>query len=180
MAAATEWNVTPDERSATYRADELMAHAPGRWLRAVDVRAPAPAVFRRLCHLRAAPYSYDWVDNLGRRSPRGLLPWCEELEVGQRVMTIFTLESFVPDVEMTLVMRQGRPRTVFGDLAVTYRVEPSPCSPGDTRLVAALRVQDPPGPLPAARRAALARGDLLMMRKQLRTLGALAERDVHG
>lgn len=179
MVVATEWNVTAHERTASYRADELLADAPGRWLRAVDVRAPAPAVFRRLCQLRAAPYSYDWLDNAGRRSPRALLPWCEDLAVGQAVMTIFTLESFVPDRELTLLMGAGRPRTVFGDLAVTYRVDPAAHRPAETRLVAALRVQDPPGPFPAARRAALAWGDLLMMRKQLRTLAALAERDVH-
>ena len=176
MVAATEWNVHDEERTARYRADDLLPAAPGRWLRAVDVHAPACAVFRRLCQLRAAPYSYDWLDNWGRRSPRELLPWCTDLAVGQDVMTIFTLESFVEDAEMTLVMRPGWPQRVFGELALTYVVRDA--GAGSTRLVAAMRVADPAGAWAQTRRRLLARGDLLMMRKQLRTLAALAEDDV--
>lgn len=174
---AVEWNIRDDERARTYRADELMPAAPGRWLRAVDVAAPPSAVYRRLCHLRAAPYSYDLLDNFGRRSPRQLLPWCEDLEVGQPVMTIFTLESFVPDREMTVEISPGWPRAVFGRLAVTYRVDDGAAADGGCRLVAVLRVADPPGVLRGARRRALAHGDLFMMKRQLRTLAALSEAD---
>lgn len=174
---ATRWGVTPVEVEAGYGCDALLPDAPGRWLRAVPVEAAARTVFRRVCQLRAAPYSYDLLDNRGRRSPRELLPWCWDLTPGATFMTIFTLVSSVEDREVTLVLKPGRPTRVFGPLAVTYRVEPV----GDrrSRLVAVLRVEGGRGLPGAARRRALAWGDLLMMRKQLRTLADLARHDEH-
>jgi hypothetical protein len=74
--------------------------------RGVTVRARAPVVFRWLCQLRVAPYSYDWLDNLGRRSPRTLTPGAERLELGQRVMGIFELVGFEPDRHLTLRLRK--------------------------------------------------------------------------
>ena len=175
---ATAWGVTEAETAARYRCDEVLPQAPGRWLRAAPVAAAAPTVFRRLCQLRAAPYSYDLLDNFARRSPRELLPWCWDLEPGQTVMTIFTLESFVADREMTLVMKPGGPTRVFGELALTYQVVS--CDGGRSRLVAALRVAGGDSWPARVRRRALAWGDLVMMRKQLRTLAALAAADERG
>ena len=34
--------------------------------------APAEAVWPWVAQVRLAPYSYDWIDNRGRRSPRKL------------------------------------------------------------------------------------------------------------
>jgi len=175
---ATAWGVTEADIAARYRCDEVLPQAPGRWLRAVPVAAAAATVFRRLCQLRAAPYSYDLLDNFARRSPRELLPWCWDLEPGQTVMTIFTLESFVADSEMTLVMKPGGPTRVFGELAVTYQVVADD-GPG-SRLVAVLRVAGGASWLSRARRRVLAWGDLVMMRKQLRTLAGLAAADERG
>ena len=174
MTTATSWGATTQDAAATYRCDELMPAAPGRWLRAIDVDAPARVTFRWVCQLRAAPYSYDWLDNRGRRSPRRPLPWCWDLTAGDDVMTIFTLESFEPDRELTVTMKPGSPTVAFGRIALTYRVTPTDRG---GRLVSALRTDDPPGPFAATRRRTLAWGDLVMMRKQLRTLAALAEAD---
>ncbi|MCE0540648.1 hypothetical protein LWF15_34660 [Kineosporia rhizophila] len=173
MTVAEHWNTTAAERQATYACDELMPEAPSRLTRAVDAQADVVTTFRRLTQLRAAPYSYDLIDNRGRRSPREVLPWCWDLEVGQRVASVFTLASFRPDQEMTLQMDPG-PARVFGDVAITYHVS----ARGEgSRLLAVLRAGSAPGPLGNVRRFLLEWGDLVMMRKQLRTLAALAEGD---
>ncbi|MGF1663937.1 MAG: hypothetical protein ACFCVG_16000 [Kineosporiaceae bacterium] len=174
---AERWGVEDHEVRARYRCDEVLPDAPGRWLRAVTVRSGPGPLYAWLCQLRVAPYSYDWLDNFGRRSPRSRQAWCEDLAVGQAVMTIFTLVGFRHGEELTVRMREGRPRAVFGDVALSYVV--TPVAEG-SRLVAAMRVTDPPGPAAGARRRMLAWGDLLMMRKQLLTLRDLAEREERG
>jgi len=68
------WNTTPYEHHRPSPADALVPDAPLRLSRAVDVAAPPAHVFRWLCQLRVAPYSYDLVDNRGRRSPPELTP----------------------------------------------------------------------------------------------------------
>lgn len=81
------WNVTESERLAEYPCD---VHAGPDWmtvLRGIDVAAPVPITFRWICQLKIAPYSYDWIDNRGRRSPRTLTPGAEQLEVGQQMMS---------------------------------------------------------------------------------------------
>jgi hypothetical protein len=150
-------------------------HLPGAdaaYFRAVDVDAPPATMFRWLCQLRAAPYSYDWVDNRGRRSPRELTPGLEQLEVGQTVMTIFALVEFEPGRQLTLLLR--RARRPFGEVAVTYMVLPS--REGHSRLVVKLLVRFPGGRYGAwVLRPLLPWGDLVMMRRQLLNLTALAE-----
>jgi hypothetical protein len=131
-------------------------------------------MFRWLCQLRLAPYSYDVLDNLGRRSPRTLDAGTDELVVGQRMVAIFRLASFERDRHLTLVARGHR---VFGDVAVTYRVEPAGAE--ECRLVVKLAVRYPRHPLGRLGRWWLPAGDLVMMRRQLLNLRALAERDAH-
>jgi hypothetical protein len=166
MTLGTNWGATDRERAMEMACDRLLPEAPVRLHRAVSVRAPAPVVFRWLCQLRLAPYSYDLIDNLGRTSPRELTPGLDRLEVGQRFMTIFSLVAFVPGEHITLRSRR---------VAVTYAVIRHD---GPTRVIARV-LFDPPGGHLAARLAgrAVAWGDLVMMRKQLLTLAALAERD---
>ena len=68
--AVYTWGSTPGERDDAFACDRLVPHADDILFRAVDVAAPAAVVFRWLCQLRVAPYSYDKLDNGGRRSPQ--------------------------------------------------------------------------------------------------------------
>jgi|SRR5581483_38535 len=174
-AVVRNWGSTAAERAEAFPCDRLMAHPPMRLYRAVAVAAPPDLVFRWLCQLRAAPYSYDLIDNRARRSPQTLTPGLERLEPGQRFMRIFRLVEFEPGRSLT-VRSTG---TVFGEVLVSYRV--AEAGPGACRLVAKLLVAPPAGPLgslPA--RGLLAAGDLVMMRRQLLNIAQLSERDARG
>ena len=124
MSVAIEWGSTADERAASYPCEEFVPKADLAVFRAIDIAAPVPVVYRWLCQLRVAPYSYDLLDNLGRRSPRELTPGANELEEGQRVMTIFHLASFERDRDLTIVC-DGIGRRLLGNVSSTYTVAPA-------------------------------------------------------
>src|SRR5215217_2789102 len=102
------WGVEPAETSLAFPCDRLDGFEAS-YYRGVTIHAPASTVFRWLCQLRAAPYSYDWIDNWGRRSPRRLIPGLEDLSVGQTVMTIFDLIGFEPERHFTIRIKPGSP-----------------------------------------------------------------------
>jgi len=142
------------------------------WYRAVSVNASVETVFRWICQLRAAPYSYDWIDNFGRQSPRQLTEGLERLEIGQRVMMIFRVEDFLIDRFMTIVPWRSA-RLLCSDLRITYRC--SPVGQDQTRLTVRVQIRYPNYPFRSLISVFLQPGDLLMMRKQLLNLKHLAE-----
>jgi hypothetical protein len=154
------WGLQPPERTAALPCDALRPHPGVQADRAISIAAPPAIVFAWLCQLRAAPYSYDLLDNLGRPSPPTRNPELVRLEAGQRFMTMFALRSFVDGEQITLRSK---------GVAVTYAIRPEGAG---SRLHARVWFG---GPRLLAR--ALALGDLVMMRKQLRTLKALAEHE---
>lgn len=166
------WNVTDAEKRADYPAHRYAVAPYRQILRAIDIAAPPSVVFRWLCQLKVAPYSYDWLDNWGRRSPRTLTPGTENLALGQR-MLIGRIVEFEWDRQITLVSEPG-PTRLFGAIAGTYRVDPTAHG---ARLICCLDVTAESWPA-RVRAALLAVGDLVMMRKQLLNLKELAERSV--
>jgi hypothetical protein len=160
MTPGLNWSATPSERTALMPCDALAPNAGTRAERAISIAAPPSIVFAWLCQLRVAPYSYDLLDNFGRRSPSKRNPGLLRLEVGQRFMTLFALSSFVDGEQITLRSK---------DVAVTYAVWPEGAG---SRLQVRVLFE---GPVVVGRLLAL--GDLVMMRKQLLTLKTLAERE---
>jgi hypothetical protein len=166
----TSWGATGAERDIVLACDAAMPDADMVLNRAVDVAAPAAHTFRWVCQLRVAPYSYDLVDHRGRRSPRQLTPGLDRLAVGQPVSRIFAVQSFVPGEHLTFRLTSARARRLFGDVVATYAVLPT--GPATCRLLARFRVSG----MDPVRRRLLAYGDLIMVRRQLRTLATLAAR----
>lgn len=141
----------PQGRREGFPCDPYLPDADDAYFRAVDVFAPAaPGLFRWLCQLKVAPYSYDWIDNFGRRSPRSLVPGVENLAVGQKVMTIFKLVEFERDRHLTLVLDLPRASSILGRAVVSYAV--SPTGVGSCRLIVKMLVRYPSKPpgLPCA------------------------------
>jgi len=167
------WGATEAERAAAFPCDRHLVPADEAVFRAIDVDAPAAVVFRWLCQLRVAPYSYDWIDNFGRQSPPQLTPGLDDLQRGQTVMGVFELVDFERDRHLTAVTRPSVLDGVFGRFAASYVVEPR----GDTRarLVVKVLVRYGRGPIGWLTRGLFPWGDLVMMRKQLLNLKRLAE-----
>lgn len=166
----TDWGSTATERGEAYPCDGLVEDPRATVFRAIDVGAPQEVVFRWLCQLRVAPYSYDKLDNFGRRSPQELTPGLEHLAIGQRVATIFRLVGFETGRSLTIFHRGP----VFGEVACTYRA--SGVAPGRSRIVVKLIWSPRRAPLAWLLQPLLPPGDLVMMRRQLLNLKQLAER----
>jgi hypothetical protein len=176
---AYAWGTTAEERALPFPDDRSDDAGSALLWRGVSIAAPPAIVFRWLCQLREAPYSYDWIDNGGRQSPRALTSGLEQLAAGQIVMSIFRLEAFEAPVHITVATPAGgRGANLFGVLRVTYWVRPE--APGLARLLVKLRIAPAPGWHVRLRNAALAWGDLVMMRRQLLNLKALAEAQARG
>ena len=164
------WGTTPDERAQPFPCDTVLPSYDVGLFRGITIRAAAPVVFRWLCQLRVAPYSYDWLDNRGRRSPRALTPGAERLELGQRVMGIFELVAFEPDRHLTLRLRKPG---IFPPMAVSYLIAARDAR--ECRLRVKLAIRERPGAWDRIGRRIFPLLDAIMMRRQLLNLKQLAE-----
>jgi hypothetical protein len=163
---ADRWGVTDAEVARRYPCDDLVPEPVGQFWRGVSVAAAPERVWPWLTQIRVAPYSYDWLDNRGRRSPQVLLGLPDPV-VGENFSTaggrrLGRILSVEPGRHLT-----GR---ILGAV-MSYVLEPDS---GGTRLllkidVPAARFTGPVVPL-------LSVGDLVMARRQLLNLKRLAER----
>jgi hypothetical protein len=170
----TAWGVGPAEQAARLPCDDLMPGAV-RLDRAISIDAPVSIVFAWLCQLRVAPYSYDLLDNTGRRSPRTRSAELTDLAIGQPfvrifgLVHIFELAAFAPDEHITLRPPAGSALSRLASVSNTYSVRPQGKG---TRLHVRVLFE---GPWLLGQTLALV--NLLMMRRQLRVLKKLAEGD---
>lgn len=81
------WGATAGERRARWLGDSFFDEDPGRGLamtRAIDLDAPPEDVWPWIaqCGRGAGWYSFDFVDNGGKRSARHLVSWIPEPRIG--------------------------------------------------------------------------------------------------
>jgi len=161
---ADGWGITDAERSRHYPCDDVVHNPALQAWRGVTVRATADRVWPWVAQIRLAPYSFDWIDNLGRPSPRELVG-LPEPAAGEPFTRAFggrpagRILSVEPGVQLT--------GTIMG-WVMSYVLVPE--SPGTTRLL--LKLVTARGRIVAP---LVCIGDLVMARKQLRTLARLAE-----
>ena len=169
------WGTEPQERSLAFPCDDLIPQPEATLYRGVTIETSPEIVFRWLCQMRAAPYSYDWIDNFGKRSPRELSPGLDSLAIGQEVMRIFNLVGFEQGHHLTLRLKPGsNAAKTFGDIGVSYFIVPT--IGNSCRLLVKLVARYPPGIKGKIMRTLLPWGDLVMMRRQLLNFKHLAER----
>jgi hypothetical protein len=157
------WGVTAADLARRYPCDDVVTAPAVELWRGVTVAARPQEVWPWLAQIRLAPYSYDWIDNLGRRSPRELhgLP---DPVAGEH----FTSVGGRPRGRI-LSVDPGRQLTgwIVG-ATMSYVLVPED---DNTRLL--LKVVTAKGHWLAP---AISLGDLVMARRQLRNLRRLAER----
>jgi hypothetical protein len=158
------WGVTGAEVSRAYPCDDFVACPALQAWRGVSVKAPAGAVWPWVAQIRLAPYSYDWIDNRGHRSPRQLagLP---EPQAGDSFTT-------AGGRQLGRIISADSGKQLTGTIMGAYMSYVLvPQEPGATRLLLKVVMQ-------ASRWAApgLSIGDLVMARRQLLNLKQLAER----
>lgn len=167
------WGATHDEIHGPVVGDDVVPEARLVATRSISLPSPPDAVFpwlRQMGFKRAGWYSYDLIDNLGRRSARSIEPRWQNLNTGDRVPAgPLDFEAAIVDPPRAFVLRLrtsvGRSRRVQFSLAYDLR----PDSQG-TRLVTRVRARvDVPGGR-VIERFGLGPGDGVMMHKQLQTL----------
>jgi hypothetical protein len=169
------WGATDAEASARLPGDELLEHANGGSTRAIEIDAPAAAVWPWLAQMGPSPrggaYTYDWIENLlglGMHSTDRVLPEFQDPRIGDTVdfgsnrMRLDRLES-----ERVLAWRSED-----GNWVWTFVLEPHN---GGTRLISRNRFRLS---TIVARMTALPMesGSLVMERKMLRGIKQRAER----
>jgi len=167
------WGIKPDETGLDFPCDRLDAPFDTAYYRAITILSPPDLIFRWLCQMRVAPYSYDWIDNFGRQSPQKLIPGLDKLEIGQDVMMIFEIEDFEPGHSVTI--RLKRKLRFVADAVISYMIVPS--ESGDCRLLVKILMDYPRWMAGFFMRIFFPWGDLIMMRRQLMNFKKLAERN---
>jgi hypothetical protein len=158
------WGVTDGETVRSYPCDDFVVSPALQAWRAVRVEAAVEAVWPWVAQVRLAPYAYDWIDNLGRRSPQQLrgLP---EPQVGEPFTAVGGRK-----LGRIVSVDSGKQLTgaIMGGF-MSYVLVPQ--QDNTTRLLLKVVMQ-------TTRWAALGLsvGDLIMARRQLLNFKQLAER----
>lgn len=168
------WQTTDEECERFYPCDDLLPDSDDEYFRSITIFSSREIVFRWLCQLKIAPYSYDWIDNFGYKSPESLSPETAFLSPGDSFMTIFELAEWKPNHSITLrLIPNSHSEKLFGKIVLTYFITPQHLN--EQRLTIKIKIKYPAGIYGFLVRLILPFGDWIMMRKQLITLKKYSE-----
>jgi len=166
------WGATRDEIDGPVVGDELCPHARVIATRSITLNAPPRDVFpwlRQMGFRRAGWYSYDWLDNLGRRSATEIHPEWQDVVTGSRIPAgPMSFDAAIVEPPRAFVLRVGSKEKSSGRLQFVLAYELREIPEG-TRLVTRVRIRvNVPGGQLIER--LLGSGDGVMVRRQLLTL----------
>ncbi len=156
------WGVSAEEVARRYPCDDLVTSPVLSAWRGVTIQARAETVWPWIGQLRLGPYSYDWIDNIGHRSPQELRDLPEPVP-GQH----FTTAAGRPLGRILSVCAQEQLTARIAGAVMSYVLVPR----GDaTRLLLKVVMAGSHWVAPV-----VSVGDLVMARRQLLNLKRLAE-----
>ncbi len=159
-----------------FSCDDKVHAINGQYFRAVDINAPTDLVYQWLLQMRVAPYSYDRLDHGGIESPQtpqNLSP----LKKDEKMMTIFNVEEFVTEREITLTMDKppGKWAIWYVPTAITYKIIRT--GKNSSRVLVKYVAHWSNTLLGIFEHYFVVFADFIMMRRQLLNFKRLAERD---
>lgn len=135
------WGATDAEVKRSMPGDDLVGQPTFNATRAVSIKAPAANIYPWIVQMgmtRAGWYSYDWLDNLARRSAEQILPEYQTIQIG-------SLVPLSPDGKQGMQVKDFSPNQWIvwvdkpGDTSWTWGIYPE--GQNQTRLVTRVRVK---------------------------------------
>jgi hypothetical protein len=170
VVSLRNWGASADEISGPVVGDEVCPDARVVATRCITISAPPADVFawiRQMGFGRAGWYSYDWIDNLGRKSATSIHAEWQDVHSGSIVPAgPIDFEAVIVDPPRAFVIKVATRGRMGKRMCFTLSYELRE-DPAGTRLVTRMRARMgvPAGTL--LDRFVLAPGDGLMVRKQL-------------
>jgi hypothetical protein len=170
------WGATDEEVARAMPGDDVVKHPTLNATRAVTIQARPEQIWPWLVQIggtRAAWYSYDWIDNLGRPSADRIIPELQHLAVGDFIpMTPigkmgYWVKAFEPNQWMLWWANKG-------DVTWSWGLYPQDDS--RTRLITRLRIQYRWTKPSIIFSLLMDVGDIVMMRKCLLGIKQRAQR----
>jgi hypothetical protein len=169
------WGATSEEIQSSVVGDDLCADATLIATRSITIGAPPKDVFpwiRQMGLGRAGWYSYDYIDNFGRKSAMSVREEWQDVNSGDLVpagLMSFTAAIVTAPHAFVLEVKNGKKTKPRLHFTLAYELR---SIPEGTRLVTRMRshINLPGGKI--IERLILGPGDGIMLRRQLLTLAS--------
>ena len=169
------WGATEKEITSSVVGDDVCPNATLSATRCITIAATPENVFpwiRQMGFRRAGWYSYDLLDNLGRRSATTVHAEWQNVQSGDLIpagLMAFTAVIVDPPNSFVLEVKSGKRKTPRLHFTLAYELR---VVPEGTRLITRLRsrIKVPGGRL--IEKCILGPGDGFMLRRQLLTIAS--------